>query len=129
MLGKTTTSLTLQWAGPVLYLLTGARLCPFYIISNQTNHEDQTFKAELERFSAYYGNLEFCLADGPASTEIDAMFARSSTLATYRKYVLRDALDYVQPVAPLDDLVHRRVQGHQGVEQIVSLCRRATEQD
>ncbi len=126
--GKTTTSLTLQWAGPVLYLLTGARLYPFYIISNQTNHEDQT-KAELERFSAYYGNLELRMVDGATPTGIDAMFARSSTLSTYRKYVLRDAMDYVQPVAPLDDLVHRRVQGHQGVQQIVSLCRRASEQD
>lgn len=126
--GKTTTSLTLQWAGPVLYLLTGARLYPFYIISNQTNHEDQT-KAELERFSAYYGNLELRLADGRTATGIDPMFARSSTLSTYRKYVLRDAMDYVQPVAPLDDLVHRRVQGHQGVEQIVSLCRRASDQN
>lgn len=125
--GKTTTSLTLQWAGPVLYLLTGAKHYPFYIISSQTSHEDQT-KAELERFSAYYGNLEFRLVDGPPPASIDVMFARSSTLNTYRKYVLRDAMDYVQPVAPLDDLVHRRVQGHQGVEQIVSLCKRATEQ-
>lgn len=125
--GKTTTSLTLQWAGPVLYLLTGARHYPFYIISSQTSHEDQTI-AELERFSAYYGHLEFHRVDGAALDGIDAMFARSSTLGTYRKYVLRDALEYVQSVAPLDDLVHRRVQGHKGVEQIVRLCHRANAQ-
>lgn len=125
--GKTTTSLTLQWAGPVLYLLTGSKHYPFYIISSQTSHEDQTI-AELERFSAYYGNLEFRRVDGQPVEGIDAMFARSSTLNTYRKYVLRDEMEYVQPVAPLDDLVHRRVQGHKGVEQIVRLCHRANAQ-
>lgn len=125
--GKTTTSLTLQWAGPVLYLLTGARHYPFYIISSQTSHEDQTVE-ELERFSAYYGHLEFRRVDGTAPDGIDAMFARSSTLGTYRKHVLRDAMEYVQPVAPLDDLVHRRVQGQKGVQQIVALCQRASAQ-
>jgi hypothetical protein len=35
-------TLALQWAGPALYLFKGERACPFYVIGNQTNHEDQT---------------------------------------------------------------------------------------
>jgi len=129
--GKTTTSLALQWAGPALYLMTGQRACPFYIIGNQTNHEDQT-KTELDRFLAYYGDVELKLVrdDGDATplAALDAMFARSPSLATYREHVLRGTLEEFYAVPQLEDIVHRRVGGEQGVRRIAELCRRATEQ-
>lgn len=126
--GKTTTSLALQWAGPALYLLTGQRACPFYIISSQTTHEDQT-NTELARFMAYYGNLEIKVTDPSAvssSSPIDAVFTMSPTLTTYREHVLRDVQD-VHEIPHLEDIVHRRVGGEQGVRKITELCARATE--
>jgi hypothetical protein len=129
--GKTTTSLALQWAGPALYLMTGQRACPFYVIGNQTSHEDQT-KTELDRFLAYYGNLELKLVQderGPeARIALDAVFAHSPSLATYREHVLRGTLKDFYAVPQLEDIVHRRVGGDHGVRSIVDLCLRATEQ-
>jgi hypothetical protein len=127
--GKTTTSLALQWAGPALYLLKGEQACPFYVIGNQTSHEDQT-KTELDHFLAYYGDVELRLVgNGAASSrqsQLDAVFARSPSLTTYRDHVLRGALKDVYEVPQLGDLVHRRVGGEQGIRKIVDLCERAT---
>jgi hypothetical protein len=127
--GKTTTSLALQWAGPALYLLKGERACPFYVIGNQTNHEDQT-TTELRRFLAYYGDVELRLVGNGGQTsrqhELDAVFARSPSLITYRDHVLRGALNDVYEVPQLGDLVHRRVGGEQGIRKIAELCQRAT---
>lgn len=125
--GKTTTSLALQWAGPAIYLLRGERPYPFYIISNQTNHEDQTNR-ELQRYVTYYGELEVVRTDGEHREEIDALFAMAPTLTAYRQHVLRSAMSDVYSVNPLDDLVYRRVGGRQVIGEIADLCRRATEQ-
>jgi uncharacterized protein YjaG (DUF416 family) len=124
--GKTTTSLTLQWAGPALYLLTGQRTYPFYLISSQTNHADQT-KIELQKFLSYYGDLEFEVSDSKTKFkgDIDAVFDISPTLATYRDHVLKDAIEDVHAVVSLDEIVHRRVHGKRGVQQIAGLYRRA----
>lgn len=125
--GKTTTSLALQWAGPILYLLAGERPYPFYIIGSQTNHEDQT-NTELNRFIAYYGNLEFRRIGGGADIpSLDAMFKRSPSLATYRDHVLRNIQD-VYTIPRLEDLVHRRVGGDKSVRRISESCKRATAQ-
>jgi len=130
--GKTTTSLALQWAGPALYLLKGLKACPVYVIGNQTNHEDQT-NTELRRFLAYYGNVELQpIANGAPSSRLaplDAVFARSPSLVTYREHVLLGTLEDVYEVPQLGDLVHRRVGGEQGISKIVDLCQRATSQD
>ncbi|HLL00298.1 MAG TPA: hypothetical protein VK539_06900 [Myxococcaceae bacterium] len=125
--GKTTTSLALQWAGPVVYLLTGTRVYPFYIISSQTNHEDQT-RVELERFLTYYGNVEIFATSksGEPTSSLNAVFARSPSLLNYREEVLRDVGDDVFDVPQLEDLVHRRVGGEQSVGRIVDLCQRAS---
>jgi hypothetical protein len=122
--GKTTTSLALQWAGPILYLLTGRRAYPFYIIGNQRNHEDQT-TIELERFLAYYGNVEL-RSGGTPPHSIDGVFERSPSLSTYREHVLPPKDVYEIP--QLEDIVHRRVGGEQSLRRIVELCRQATEQ-
>jgi hypothetical protein len=126
--GKTTTSLTLQWAGPALYLLTGQRTYPFYLVSSQTNHADQA-KIELQKFLFHYGDLEFEVAAGTSGkqTDMDAVFAMSPTLGTYRGHVLREALEDVHAVASLDEVVHRRVHGKRGVQQIAGLYRRAVD--
>lgn len=129
--GKTTTSLALQWAGPALYLLKGLKACPFYVIGNQTNHEDQT-NNELRWFLSFYGNLELqVVADGGGRGDLaplDAVFERSPSLVTYREHVLLGALEDVYEVPQLGDLVHRRVGGEQGIRKIVDLCHRATSQ-
>jgi len=126
--GKTTTSLALQWAGPILYLLTAHRAYPFYIIGNQRNHEDQT-TTELQRFLAYYGDVDLELAPGVTGPgNLDPLFKRSPSLSTYRERVLLGVLDDYNPVPQLADIVHRRVGGEQSLRKIVALCRRATEE-
>src|ERR1041385_2739029 len=126
--GKTTTSLALQWAGPILYLLRGYRAYPFYIIGNQLNHEDQT-KTELHHFVAYYGDVDLSLAEGvAASHEIDPVFQLSPSLSTYRERVLRRQDDFYE-IPQLADIVHRRVGGDQSLRKIVELCQRAKESD
>jgi len=122
--GKTTTSLALQWAGPVLYLLDGTRAYPFYLISNQTNHEDQTL-SELKAFLNYYGDIEIIALDTP--THLDAVFAASPTLATYRDHILTDA-DDVFNVPQLGDEIYRRVGGDFGIKSVAEKCRWATSQ-
>jgi len=125
--GKTTTSIALQWAGPILYLLKGKPVYPFYIIGSQMNHEDQT-RRELRQFIAYYGGLEIKMAQGTAAltTSLDPMFNSSPTLNMYRTYVLRGAFNDILDVPNLDDdLVYRRVGGEQSVKKIADLCRRA----
>lgn len=125
--GKTTTSLALQWAAPALYLLKGLRAYPFYIIGNQTNHQDQT-TTELNRFLSFYGDVELRpLAGAAVATNDDALFARSPTLLTYREHVLRDAMEYVHQIPLLEDIVHRRVGGRTGLSRIADLCARAAE--
>lgn len=125
--GKTTTSLALQWAGPILYMLTGHRAYPFYIIGNQLNHEDQT-TTELQRFLAYYGDVDLTLAQGVAAAQgLDPLFARSPSLSTYRERVLLGVLEDYNPVPQLADIVHRRVGGDQSVKRIVELYQHATE--
>lgn len=125
--GKTTTSLALQWAGPILYMLTGHRAYPFYIIGNQLNHEDQT-TTELQRFLAYYGDVDRAPAQGVAAAQgLDPLSARSPSLSTYRERVLLGALEDYNPVPQLADIVHGRVGGDQSVKRIVELCQHATE--
>lgn len=126
--GKTTTSLALQWAGPIIYLLKGQRTYPFYIIGNQTGHEDQT-NTELEAFVAYYGHVEFKVQQGQEEhADVAPMFKHSPSLATYRGHVLLGALEDVLDVPRLEDLVHRRVGGDQSLRKIADMCRRATDQ-
>lgn len=126
--GKTTTSLALQWAGPILYLLTGHRAYPFYIIGNQLNHEDQT-TTELQRFVTYYGDVELVLPSGVTTMHpIDPVFQRSPSLSTYRERVLLGVLKDYNEIPQLEDIVHRRVGGEQSLTKIVELCQRATQQ-
>lgn len=122
--GKTTTSLALQWAGPILYRLTGRRAYPFYIIGNQLNHEDQT-RIELDRFMTYYGHVEIRVKSVKKGE--DPLFTKSPSLMTYREHVLRDR-DAVFEVPSLEALVYRRVGGERTIGKIVELCRTATDQ-
>ncbi len=128
--GKTTTSLALQWAGPILYLIEGKPVYPFYIIGSQMNHEDQTLR-ELRQFLAYYGGLELRLLPGAPTklkaVTLDPMFVKVPSLTMYRTYVLRGAYKDVLDVPKLDqDLVHRRVGGQQSLKKIADLSRRAS---
>ena len=127
--GKTTTSLALQWAGPILYLIEDKKpVYPFYIIGNQTSHEDQTSR-ELFHFLTYYGDLELKLVPTAKVSrhEIDPMFRRAPTLKIYRTNVLRNAFKETLDVPRLDqDLLHRRVGGQKSIKQIAELSQRAT---
>ncbi|MDF2812049.1 MAG: hypothetical protein K0S56_3080 [Microvirga sp.] len=125
--GKTTTSLALQFAGPIIYALTGRRIYPIYLTTSHTSQEDQT-NIELTNFLNYYSAIKIVPVPGaPSSVEVSPGFARSPTIAYYRAHVLRDALGDIHMGPRPEDFIQRRVHGQQ-VGQIAELCRRANEQ-
>ena len=92
-------ALALQFAGPVVYLLTGRCLYPIYLITSHTSQEDQT-KHEITRFLEFYGELTVVidaqhkckLIDYVRQVGIDPVFTYSPTINTYREHVLKQAL-------------------------------------
>jgi hypothetical protein len=130
--GKTTTSLALQFAGPIVYLLTGQRcLYPIYLITSHTSQEDQT-KIEISRFLDFYGELAVVLDDEHRCTlieyarkfTVDPVFEYSPTITTYREHVLKKALPDTMMGPRLDDFIQRRVPG-ESIKRVADLCRRA----
>jgi hypothetical protein len=128
--GKTTTSLALQFAGPIVYLLTGRCLYPIYLITSHTSQEDQT-KIELTRFLDFYGELAVVLDDRRCTIidyvknfVLDPVFEFSSTLNTYREHVLKQALPDTMMGPRLEDFVQRRAPG-ESIRRVAALCRRA----
>jgi hypothetical protein len=133
--GKTTTSLALQLAGPIIYLLTGRTIYPIYLITSQTSQEDQT-KLELERFLELYGEIDVRVDDEHhctlieyiRNTAVDPHFAFSPTINTYRGRVLGGALPDPTIIGPqLEDFVQRRVRG-ESLKRVAGICRAANEQ-
>jgi hypothetical protein len=129
--GKTTTSLALQFAGPIVHLLTDRTLYPIYLITSHTSQEDQT-KNEIARFLDFYGELAVCVDDKHRCTlidyvrmyKIDPVFALSPTISTYRETVLKRALPDTLVGPRLDDFIQRRVQG-ESIRRVADLCRKA----
>lgn len=129
--GKTTTSLALQFAGPMIYLLTGRCLYPIYLITSHTSQEDQT-KIEIARFLDFYGELALVVDDEHRCTlidyvrqaTIDSVFSYSPTINTYREHVLKKALPDTMMGPRLDDFIQRRVSGD-SIKRVANLCRRA----
>lgn len=129
--GKTTTSLALQFAGPIVYLLTGRCLYPIYLITSHTSQEDQT-KIEITRFLDFYGELRVevddkgsCkLIDYVKQVGIDPFFQFSPTIDTYREHVLKKALPDTMMGPRLDDFIQRRTNG-EAIARVASLCRQA----
>lgn len=128
--GKTTTSLALQFAGPIVYLLTGRCLYPIYLITSHTSQEDQT-RIELARFLDFYGELTVIVDDKHkcrlidyVKQTIDQFFEYSPTINTYREHVLKQALPDTLMGPRLEDFVKRRVRGD-AIRQVANLCRRA----
>ena len=132
--GKTTTSLALQLAGPIVYLLTGRCLYPIYLITSHTSQEDQT-QIEIHRFIEFYGELAVTVDNQRRCTiieyvqraAIDAFFAYSPTINTYREHVLKRALPDTMMGPRLEDCIQRRAKG-KSIRDIVDLCRRANSQ-
>lgn len=129
--GKTTTSLALQFAGPIVYLLTGRCLYPIYLITSQTSQEDQT-KIEITRFLDFYGELAVVvdeehrcsLIDYVRQFSVDPVFAFAPTINMYREHVLKHALPDTMMGPRLDDFIQRRVPG-ESIRRVADLCRRA----
>lgn len=129
--GKTTTSLAMQFAGPIVYLLTGRCLYPIYLITSHTSQEDQT-KVEITRFLDFYGELAVVLDEKHRCTlidyvnglVIDPVFAFSPTINTFREHVLRNALPDTMMGPRLDDFIQRRAPG-ESIHRVADLCRRA----
>ncbi|PZU44295.1 MAG: hypothetical protein DI568_15970 [Sphingomonas sp.] len=129
--GKTTTSLALQFAGPIVYLLTGRCLYPIYLITSHTSQEDQT-KIEIARFLDFYGELAVTIDDEHRCTliqyvrqvGIDPFFQFSPTMNTYREHVLKKALPDTMMGPRLDDFIQRRTTGD-SIRRVADLCRKA----
>jgi hypothetical protein len=129
--GKTTTSLALQFAGPIIYLLTGRRIYPIYLITSHTSQEDQT-KIELTRFLEFYGELRIViddqhqcrLIDYVRGINIDPAFGLAPTVNMYREHVLQNAFRDTFVGPRLDDFIQRRAAGD-GIRRVADLCRRA----
>lgn len=125
--GKTTTSLALQFAGPIIYALTGRRIYPIYLTTSHTSQEDQT-NIELTNFLNYYDAIRIVApSETGASFVLNPGFVRSPTISYYRAHVLREALGDIHIGPRAEDFIQRRVHGQQ-VGQIADLCRRANEQ-
>jgi hypothetical protein len=131
--GKTTTSLALQFAGPMVYLLTGRKIYPIYLVTNHTSQEDQT-SIELRKFWDFYGRLELIvderhrctLVEYAGALRLDLLFTVSPTIETYRQHILRNALPDTILGPRIEDFIHRRVPG-QSIQRIADLCRRANQ--
>jgi len=132
--GKTTTSLALQFAGPVIYTLTGRQLYPIYLITSQTSQEDQT-KHELSRFLDFYGELRIYVDERHQCRlidyvhgliKIDPAFQLSPTVQMYREHVLRHALSDTFMGPRLEDFIQRRAAG-ESIQRVAKLCRRAND--
>lgn len=130
--GKTTTSLAMQFAGPIVYLLTGRCLYPIYLITSHTSQEDQT-KMEIARFLDFYGELSVVLDDEHQCTlieyvqnSVNPIFQFAPTINTYREQVLEKALPDTMVGPRLDDFIQRRAPG-ESIRNIARLCRRANE--
>jgi hypothetical protein len=129
--GKTTTSLGLQFAGPIVHLLTGRSLYPIYLITSHTSQEDQT-KIEISRFLDFYGELAVVVDEKHRCTliqyarglRVDPVFAYSPTINTYREHVLKNAFPDTLVGPRLDDFIQRRVRG-ESIRRVVDICRRA----
>jgi hypothetical protein len=129
--GKTTTSLALQFAGPIVYLLTQRALYPIYLITSHTSQEDQT-KHEITRFLEFYGELAIAIDEERRCTlieyvrrfKIDPVFEYSPTINTYREHVLKKALPDTFMGPRLDDFIQRRVIG-ESIRRVADLCRQA----
>ncbi|WP_158817883.1 hypothetical protein [Methylocapsa sp. S129] len=129
--GKTTTSLALQFAGPIVHQLTGRSLYPIYLITSHTSQEDQT-KIEIARFLDFYGELAVKVDDQHQCTlidyikgfRVDPVFAYAPTVNTYREHVLKNALPDTLVGPRLDDFIQRRVRG-ESIRRVVEICRRA----
>lgn len=128
--GKTTTSIALQFAGPIVYQLTGRRFYPIYLITSQTSQEDQT-KIEINLFLEFYGELAVevdsqhrCTIIEYVRQNLDPAFAFAPTIKMYREHVLQGALPDTMIGPRLDDFIQRRVKGD-SIKRVADLCRRA----
>ena len=120
--GKTLTAIAIQWLGPVLFLLTGDKVKPIYLITNQTSHQDQT-ERELERFLSWYGDIEIVGGVGIKKCSLTEykrvmQFIENPTLNNYRNVVVPDMRD---DLAQAEGFLHRRVHGR-AIKKIGLLC-------
>lgn len=131
--GKTTASFTLQWLGPMLYLLTGYKFYPFHLLTNQESHESQT-QAELTYFLRYYGWLplikeksgdKITLDEFMLNRFVDEEFSDSADLDSYREaYLKRHQFADILSA----NLLLRRVPG-KNVTQMELICQEAIKLD
>jgi hypothetical protein len=128
--GKTTTSLALQLAGPIVYLLTGRCLYPIYLITSQMSQEDQT-RIEIFRFLEYYGELAVVvdskrckLIDYVKQNNIDPFFEFAPTISTYREHVLKNAFQDTMVGPRLEDFIQRRTTGD-AIKRVAKRCQDA----
>jgi hypothetical protein len=127
--GKTTTSIALQFAGPIVYQLTGRRLYPIYLITSHTSQEDQT-KIEITKFLDFYGELAVevdgehrCTIIQYIKQSLDPAFSFSPTIQMYRDHVAERAFPDTMVGPRLEDFIQRRVKGD-SIKKVANICRR-----
>jgi hypothetical protein len=129
--GKTLVGIASQWLGPVYFLMTGRKVKPIYLTTNQFSHEDQT-RNELNRFLSWYGDIELVSRERPVSCSVaeyrqmltdHERFYQNPTLLNYRREVIGHAEfgDFTQA-----DFLFRRVRG-KNVNDIARVCGKGAE--
>lgn len=131
--GKTTTSLALNFMGPVNYVVNGIKLFPVYLTTSQNAHENQA-RDEFTTFLSYYQDLQFrfderacTLRQMRSGATLDAAFELSPNLATYRNQVLLPAREVHWKAPTVDELVKKRIRGSV-LNEIVGMCKRMHKQ-
>lgn len=132
--GKTGTALGFAtFVAPILYMLTGVRLYPLFLTTNQHSHREQT-KTEYESVLALYGDVEIIVGEKSTSlrdyftapdfmelmyadagyekdSKPDDKFVSYPSPNNYHGVVLKDAAKVMGSTYDIQDLIQARVHG------------------
>ncbi|HTR29900.1 MAG TPA: hypothetical protein VMH27_11565 [Puia sp.] len=108
----------LQWAGPILYLLTGRRYHSSFIV-RRNPFLYKTFSKVLSLFQGMYRNIDFLVDEGTKGlpSSINTIFKNWPSTDTYQRFVL-EAREFVFQISDLGELFDEGTASVQGVRQI-----------
>ncbi|MGE3301910.1 MAG: hypothetical protein AB7M12_02220 [Hyphomonadaceae bacterium] len=124
--GKSVMSMALQFAGPIIYLLTGRIFCPIQLVTRETRTTD-SIRRDLARFMELFGDLRLVAEPGAPRHRLAAEFERAPSIASYRRYVLNGRLPDV--FVGQDEFVRRARRGTPAFARVAQLCTQASALD